>query len=76
MAHHHFRVSLAPVDGFWGCLLAGGSRSGSVPGCQVPALAVWVNAGLLLSVLVVCVSWLISLALLATARGGASFVGP
>ena len=31
---------------------------------------------MLLSVLVVCVSWLISLALLATARGGASFLCP
>ena len=53
-----------------------GDRSGLVPGCQVPGLAVWVNAGLLLSVLVVCLSWLISLALLATARGGASFLCP
>jgi hypothetical protein len=35
-----------------------------------------VIAGLLLSVLVVCLSWLFSLSLLATARGGASFLCP
>ena len=65
--------SLAPVDGFW---LDGGVGSGSVLGCQVLALAVGVVAGLLLSGLVVCVSELFSLSLLATARGGASFLGP
>jgi hypothetical protein len=42
----------------------------------VLALAIWVNAGLLLSELVVCVSWIFSLSLLATARGGASFLCP
>src|SRR5471032_3411523 len=47
-----------------------------MPGCQVPALAVEVIAGLLLSVLVVCLSWLFSLSLLATVRGGASFLCP
>jgi hypothetical protein len=56
------RVSLAPVDGFGGC--------------QVLGLAVGVNAGLLLLVFVVCLSWLISLPLLATARGSASFLFP
>ena len=42
----------------------------------VLGLAVWVDAGLLLSALVVCLSYLISLPLLATVRGGASFLGP
>ena len=41
-----------------------------MPGSQVPAAAVGVNAGLLLSALAVCVSWLFSLSLLATVRGG------
>ena len=50
--------------------------SGYVPGCQVPGLAVGVNAGLLLSALAVCVSWMFSLSLLATVRGGTSFLGP
>ena len=45
-------------------------------GCQVLALAVGVYAGLLLLGLAVCVSELFSLSLLATARGGASFLGP
>src|ERR1700712_4239023 len=44
--------------------------------CQVPGLAVWVFAGLLLSAFVACLGWLISLSLLATARGGASFLCP
>jgi hypothetical protein len=39
-------------------------------------LAVGVDAGLLLSALVVCLSLLISLALLATVRGGTSFLCP
>ncbi|MEA3095323.1 MAG: hypothetical protein QOJ04_6665 [Caballeronia sp.] len=39
-------------------------------------LAVWFIAGLVLSVLVVRLGWLISLSLLATARGGASFLFP
>jgi len=39
-------------------------------------LVVGGNAGLLLSALVVCVSRIFSLSLLATARGGASFLGP
>ena len=47
-----------------------------MPGCQVPALAVGVNAGLLLSALVVCVSRIFSLSLLATVRGGTSFLCP
>jgi hypothetical protein len=47
-----------------------------MPGCEVPGLAVGVIAGLLLSVLAVCLSWLISLPLLATVRGGTSFLGP
>ena len=45
-------------------------------GCRVLGLAVGVNAGLLLSALVVCVSRMFSLALLATVRGGTSFLGP
>ena len=44
------------------------------PGWSDLALAVGVNAGLLLSGLVVCVSELFSLSLLATARGGAVVV--
>jgi hypothetical protein len=44
--------------------------------CQVLALAVGVSAGLLLSGLVVCVRRMFSLSLLATARGGASFLFP
>src|SRR5258707_825620 len=47
-----------------------------MPGCQVLALAVGFIAGLLLSVFVVCLSWLISLSLLATVRGGTSFLCP
>ena len=35
-----------------------------------------VGAGLVLSAIVVCLSWLIFLPLLATARGGASFLCP
>src|SRR5476649_1560856 len=45
-------------------------------GRQVPALAVWVNAGLLLSALAVCISRIFSLSLLATVRGGTSFLCP
>jgi hypothetical protein len=47
-----------------------------MPGCQVPGLAVGVNAGLLLSALVVCLSRIFSLSLLATVRGGTSFLCP
>src|SRR5476651_2321710 len=47
-----------------------------MPGCQVPALAVLVIAGLLLSALAVCLSELFSLSLLATVRGGTSFLCP
>jgi hypothetical protein len=47
-----------------------------MPGCQVLALAVGVYAGLVLSAFVVCLGWLISLSLLATARGSASFLFP
>ena len=74
---------LAPVDGVDG----GGGADGW--GGAVIALAVGVvaglpgscvsgrgSAGLLLSGLAVCLSWLFSLSLLATARGGASFLGP
>jgi hypothetical protein len=60
------RCSLAVVDGFWGFR----------PGCQVLGLAVGVNAGVVLSALVVCLNWLIFLALLATVRGGTSFLCP
>ena len=45
-------------------------------GLLLSALVVGVYAGLLLSALVVCLNWLFSLALLATARGGASFLCP
>jgi hypothetical protein len=47
-----------------------------MPRCQVLEAAVGFIAGLLLSVFVVCLGWLISLSLLATARGGASFLFP
>src|SRR5471032_2637462 len=47
-----------------------------MPGCQVLALAVGVSAGLLLSLLVVCESRIFSLSLLATVRGGTSFLCP
>src|SRR5471030_818839 len=47
-----------------------------MPGCQVLGLAVGVHAGLLLSALAVCVSWMFSLSLLATVRGGTSFLCP
>src|SRR5471032_272151 len=47
-----------------------------MPGCQVPELAVGVSAGLLLSALVVCLSWMFYLSLLATVRGGTSFLCP
>jgi hypothetical protein len=52
--------------------LTGGVYGGVV----LSALVVGVYAGLALSALVVCVSWLIFLSLLATARGGASFLCP
>src|SRR5471030_1769060 len=54
-----------------GVLVVGGRL-----GCQVPALAVGVNAGLVLSALVVCLSRIFSLSLLATVRGGTSFLCP
>src|SRR5471032_489119 len=44
--------------------------------CFAAALAVGVNAGLLLSRLVVCLGLPISLSLLATVRGGTSFLCP
>src|SRR5476651_2022319 len=47
-----------------------------MPSCQVPALAGGFIAGLLLSALAVCVSWMFSLSLLATVRGGTSFLCP
>ncbi len=49
---------------------------GLVLGCQVLALAVGVNAGLLLLALAVCLSRMFSLSLLATVRGGTSFLCP
>ena len=48
------------------------SHSGLVWVCQCSL--VWVYAGLLLSALVVCVSWIFSLSLLATVRGSTSFL--
>ena len=63
------------VGGRGRCRLPGSGVSGW-PGCQVRAVAVGVIAGLLLSALVVCVSELFFLSLLATARGGASFLCP
>src|SRR5476651_832423 len=47
-----------------------------MPGCQVPELVVGVSAGLVLSALVVCMSRIFSLSLLATVRGGTSFLCP
>src|SRR5476651_77886 len=47
-----------------------------MPGCQGPGLAVGVSAGLLLLKLVVCMSRIFSLSLLATVRGGTSFLCP
>src|SRR5476651_328949 len=47
-----------------------------MPGCQGPGLAVGVNAGLLLLKLMVCMSRIFSLSLLATVRGGTSFLCP
>src|SRR5471032_1455274 len=47
-----------------------------MPGCSVPRLVVGVDAGLLLSALAVCVSRIFSLSLLATVRGGTSFLCP
>jgi len=58
-------VLLASVDGFSFTL-------GLVWVCQCSL--VWVYAGLLLSALVVCVSWIFSLSLLATVRGSTSFL--
>jgi hypothetical protein len=45
-------------------------------GWSVLGLAVGVNAGLLLSAVVVCESWIFSLSLLATVRGSTSFLCP
>src|SRR5471030_304503 len=67
--------SLAPVDGFWGSG-GWGWRLESMPGCQVSGLVVGVYARLLLSGLVVCLNWMSSLSLLATVRGGTSFLCP
>jgi hypothetical protein len=47
-----------------------------VVGCLVVGLAVGVYAGLVLSALAVCMSRIFSLSLLATVRGGTSFLGP
>ena len=49
---------------------------GGGAGLVLSALVVGVYAGLVLSALVVCSCWLFSLSLLATARGGASFLCP
>ena len=73
LSHERWFFACAGGRGFWGFR---GWRLGAVLGCQVLALAVGVIAGLLLSGLVVCVSELFSLSLLATARGGASFLCP
>jgi hypothetical protein len=59
-------------DGF--CSHVGGGGGWGWPGGL--ALAVGFNAGLVLSELAVCLSRIFSLSLLATARGGASFLGP
>ncbi len=50
--------------------------SGFGPGWSGSGLAVGVSAGLVLSVLVVCESRIFSLSLLATVRGGTSFLCP
>jgi hypothetical protein len=49
---------------------------GVYAGLVLSALVVGVNAGLLLSALVVCKSRIFSLSLLATVRGGTSFLCP
>jgi len=70
---HYRRGSFALGFGLVGF---GVSWSEFMPGCLVPGLVVGVNAGLLLSVLVVCESRIFSLSLLATVRGGTSFLCP
>ncbi len=52
------------------------SGQGLMPGWSVLGLAVEVNAGLLLSAVVACESRIFSLSLLATVRGGTSFLCP
>ena len=77
LARSHSVLGFVGAGGVGGELLAvGGGVVEGMLGCQVPALAVGVNAGLLLSALVVCMSRIFSLSLLATARGGASFLCP
>ena len=64
------------VVGVHGGLLGSEGSGRGWSGSVWSALAVGVYAGLLLSVLAVCLTWLISLSLLATVRGGPSFLGP
>jgi hypothetical protein len=66
-SHLGFGFGFAGVGGAWALVDAG---------LVLLKLAVGVNAGLLLSALAVCMSRIFSLSLLATARGGASFLGP
>src|SRR5471032_207139 len=47
-----------------------------MPGCSVPGLVDGVDAGLLLSALAGCMSRIFSSSLLATVRGGTSFLCP
>jgi hypothetical protein len=56
--------------------LKGALALGGAGGDAGFGLAVWVNAGLLLSASVAGLRWLFSLSLLATVRGGTSFLCP
>jgi hypothetical protein len=68
------RWQIEPQGGFVRTWSVFGGGWVEVLGCS--GLAVGVYAGLLLSAFVVCLNWLISLALLATVRGGTSFLCP
>jgi hypothetical protein len=76
LMRHGFSFALGVLGGLGLGGRALGLRAGLVPRCQVPGLAVGVYAGLVLSGLVVCESWIFSLSLLATVRGGTSFLCP
>jgi len=69
-------VLLALVVGVSAGLLLSMLVVGVSAGLLLSMLVVGVSAGLLLSMLVVCVSRIFSLSLLATVRGGTSFLCP
>src|SRR5476651_1754620 len=75
-----FLVPFKRLSGGGVCLHSVGGGFGFVVGVSAGLLlsgfVVGVSAGLLLSALVVCLSWLFSLSLLATVRGGTSFLCP